>query len=99
MILTIATTGNKPPSPSSSRKNIVFRPSFGEECTSRYEEQLDGPIPSVHLFPTKINVDQPVSLKNGAYETGELIHYWYGALGYAIVYVDIEKNGLNNGKY
>ena len=32
MILTIATTGNKPPSPSSSRKNIVFRPSFGEEC-------------------------------------------------------------------
>ena len=99
IILTIATTGNKPPSPSSSRKNIVFRPSFGEECTSRYEEQLDGPIPSVHLFRTKINVDQPLSLKNGDYETGEKIHLLVcGALGYAIVYVDIEKNGLNNGQ-
>ena len=99
IILTIATSGSKPPSPSSSQQTFVYRPSFGDESTSRYEEQLDGPIPSVHLFRTTTDVDNAFFSNHTAYETGEKIHLLVcGALGYAIVYVDIEKNGLNNGQ-
>ena len=99
IILTIATTGNKSPSPSSSQQTFVYRPSFGEDNTSRYEEQLDGPIPSVHLFRTAINVDNTFFHERETYETGEKIHLLVcGALGYAIVYLDIEKNGLNAGQ-
>ena len=57
----------------------VFRPSFGGKL-SRYRQHLDGAIPSVRLF-----LD----------DNGTVNLIVCGALGYVLVYIDIERNGLN----
>jgi hypothetical protein len=68
-----------PRSESAVGDSTVFRPSFGGTL-SRYRQHLDGAIPSVRLF-----VD----------DRGVVNLVVCGALGYALVYNDVERNGLN----
>lgn len=87
-LVLLVTAVNPSASPSSTTRNHVYRRSFGGTLT-RYVEHLDGSIPRVFLF-------SDVAGGGGTSNSSESVHLVVcGALGFAVVYVDVLKNGLS----